>query len=153
MFIAKSADSLREKEGGSMKNVIVVPTHRTGLKFLENLLSSFKGYDKYPILVVICDYKRQDREVLENIKDRFKELPITLESIETNSFELGGLYAAYMKTDYDEFFLLSHSCELVRVDLLDILFKVNPTKGVAFALQTGSWVGALGKRNKNEKFI
>src|ERR1035437_3681231 len=100
-----------------MKSVIVIPTHRTGIKFLENLLVSFQGYSKYPILIVVLEYRQRDREAFSSILNRFSELPLSLEIMETNSFELGGLYTAYKKTDYDEFFLLSHSCEIVNRDI------------------------------------
>ena len=73
-----------------MTSLIVIPTHRTGVAMLENLLKSFKGFDKYPILVVICDYKKHDEKVFRSIKERFLDLPISWEHLNTNSFELGG---------------------------------------------------------------
>src|ERR1017187_2136630 len=72
------------------KNVIVIPTHRTGTKLLENLLASFHGYSEYPVLIVISDYSEGDRKAFSSIINSFSKLPISLETIETNSFELGG---------------------------------------------------------------
>ena len=136
-----------------MKRVIVVPTYRTGIKFLENLLSSFRGYRKYPILIVISDYRESDREVFSAVLNKFPELPLSLETIETNSFELGGLYTAYKKTDYDEFLLLSHSCEIVNPDIFDLVFDVHAGRSVAFGLQSGDWGAAMGRERQNEEFI
>jgi hypothetical protein len=136
-----------------MKVAIVIPTHRTGIKLLENLLESFKGYNKYPILMVISDYRPKDKKLFSDIRNKFDTLPITLESIRTNSFELGGLYTAYKKTDYDEFFLLSHSCEIVNIDIFNTVFEKFRDRSVAFGLQTGNWKYALGKNDENKKFI
>lgn len=129
----------------SMTNLIVVPTHRTGVAMLENLLKSFKGFDKYPILIVVCDYKRSDEKVFRFIKERFQYLQLSWEQIETNSFELGGLYTAYTKTEYSELLLLSHSCEIVNLDILDTVFEQHRGKSVAFGLQTGSWKSTQGE--------
>lgn len=128
-----------------MTSLIVIPTHRTGIAMLENLLKSFRGVDKYPILIVICDYKKQDEIAFRSIKERFLHLPLSWELITTNSFEFGGLYTAYEKTDYDELLLLSHSCEIVNPDILDLVFKEHRNKSVAFALQTGNWNSTTGE--------
>jgi hypothetical protein len=136
-----------------MRSIIVIPTYRTGVKFLDNLLDSFKGYDKYPILIVISDYKQRDREIFSDIRKKFSNLPIVWEPIKTNSFELGGLYTAYKKTDYDEFFLLSHSCEIVNTDIFDIVFEEYKNRSVAFGLQSGNWKDAHGEQGQNTKFI
>ncbi len=136
-----------------MKNVIVIPTHRTGTKLLENLLASFQGYDEYPILIVVSDYRQSDRKTFSSIINSFSKLPLSMESIETNSFELGGLYTAYKKTDYDEFFLLPHSCEIVKHDIFDIVFNKNAGRSVAFGLQIGDWNAFVGHRRRNEQFI
>lgn len=136
-----------------MKNVIVIPTHRTGTKLLENLLASFQGYDKYPILIVISDYRQSDRKTFSSIIDSFSKLPLSVETIETNSFELGGLYTAYKKTDYDEFLLLPHSCEIVKHEIFDIVFNKNAGRSVAFGLQIADWNAFLGHRRRNERFL
>jgi len=122
-----------------MNEAIVIPTHRSGIKFLNNLLSSFKGYDKYPVVIVINDYKHGDMREFSEIKKKHSRIPITIETIETNSFEFGGLYTAYHKTAYDEFLLLPDSCEIVNPDLLDTVFKRHEGKSVAFGLGEGGW--------------
>jgi hypothetical protein len=136
-----------------MKSVIVIPTHRTGIKFLENLLVSFQGYSKYPVLIVISEYRYEDRKAFSSVLRTFSELPLSLETMETNSFELGGLYTAYQETDYDEFFLLSHSCEIVNRDIFDIVLNEYAGRSVAFGLQTGDWNDWLGRTRENERFI
>lgn len=128
-----------------MTSLIVIPTHRTGVAMLENLLKSLKGFEEYPILIVICDYKKHDERVFQSIKDRFLDLPLSWEQIKTNAFELGGLYTAYEKTDYDELLLLSHSCEIVNLDILDLVFKEHRNKSIAFALETGNWNSIQGE--------
>jgi len=132
-----------------MTSVIVIPTHRSGVGLLANLLGSFNGYNKYPILVVISDYRKKDGKVFRDIKEKFLHLPITWEHIKTNSFELGGLYTAYKETNYDEFLLLSHSCEIVNTEIFDLVFEKWLGKSVAFGLQSGNWKYAQGE---NEKF-
>ncbi|HKY27867.1 MAG TPA: hypothetical protein VJM12_07975 [Pyrinomonadaceae bacterium] len=120
-------------------NVIVIPTHRTGVAMLENLLTSFQGYSAYPILVVVNDYKRFDKKVFARIRERFAHLPITWEHITTNSFEFGGLYTAYQKTNYQEFLLLSHSCEILNPALFNLVFEKHKGKSIAFTLEPGNW--------------
>ncbi len=144
--------------GEVTKDVIVIPTHRSGIKFLENLLTSFKGYKKYPILIVVNDYEEKDFELFLQVKNKFKELPITIENLETNSFTFGGVYTAYQKTDYEEMLLLGHSCEIVNNDLFDLVFQKHENKSIAFALQDALisidsstprrfkfWQGLIGK--------
>ena len=128
-----------------MTSLVVIPTHRSGVAMLDNLLKSFRGYDKYPILIVICDYKEEDQRVFQSIKDRFASLRISWQQIKTNSFELGGLYTAYKKTNYDELLLLSHSCEIVNLEILDLVFEKHRGKSVAFALEIGSWKSSQGE--------
>jgi len=137
-----------------MTGAIVIPTHRTGIRFLENLLASFNGYDKYPLLIVINDYTENDCQGFTSLFERFGKLPISLKTLKTNSFELGGLYVAYQETAYDEFLLLPHSCEIVNVSLFDIVFEKYRGRSVAFGLQTGNWKKhALGRKRENEKLI
>ena len=120
-------------------SVIVIPTHRTGVAMLENLLTSLKGHTAYPILIVICDYKRSDKKVFARIREEFAHLNITWEHIKTNSFEFGGLYTAYQKTKYEEFLLLPHSCEILNPALFDLVFEKHKGKSVAFTLEPGNW--------------
>lgn len=128
--------------------VIVIPTHRTGVAMLENLLASLKRCTAYPILIVICDYKRSDKIVFARIREQFSYLPITWERIETNSFEFGGLYTAYQKTNYDEFLLLSHSCEILNPALFDLVFEKHKGKSVAFTLEPGNWQATQSEDQK-----
>lgn len=111
---------------------------------LGNLLRSFNGYDKYPIMVVLCDYQPKDQKIFRAVRKEFAHLPITWAEIRTNSFELGGLYTAYQKTSYEELLLLSHSCEIVNPAIFDLVFEKLRSKSVAFALQTGNWKSAQG---------
>jgi hypothetical protein len=136
------------RQSDPMTNVIVIPTHRSGVAMLDNLLTSFNGYDKYPILIVVCDYKRRDKKIFSSIREKFARLPISWEQIKTNSFELGGLYTAYEKTNYDELLLLSHSCEIVNPEILDLVFEKHSGKSVAFALQTGNWKSTQGENRR-----
>jgi hypothetical protein len=106
---------------------------------LENLLTSLNAYTVYPILVVVCDYKRSDKKIFAQIGERFAHLNITWEHIETNSFEFGGLYTAYHKTKYEEFLLLSHSCEILNLALFDLVFEKHKGKSIAFTLEPGNW--------------
>lgn len=110
---------------------IVIATHVSGTAFLENLLASFRGYDRYPILVVINQYVPGQKAVFDRIVGAFPGLPITVLTLEQNAFEFGGLLAAVEQTDYDEFFLLSHSCEIVDTRVFDVAFETHRGRSVA----------------------
>lgn len=109
----------------------VIATHVSGTPFLDNLLRSFRGYDRYPIFVVINQYVPGQKAIFEAIVSRFPELPITLLTLEQNAFEFGGLYAAMTQTDVDEFFLLSHSCEIVDLGIFEVMFDTYRGRSVA----------------------
>ena len=131
---------------------IVISTHRSGFNFLENLLNSFQGYSEYSIIIVINEFHRSDLPVVKVICDKFRELPITLMTLRTNSFEFGALYTAYRKTSYQELLLLSHSCEILDVGLFNILFEVNAGRSIAFAIggtYRQYWQAHLGKYRRN----
>jgi hypothetical protein len=145
----------RQSSAGDTRktNAIVVAAHRSNTTFLQNLLTSFQGYSKYPIVLVMLDYLQSDREAFTSIINKFSNLPLSLETLGTDSFELGGLYAAYSKTNYDELLLLSDSCEIVNPDIFDIVFNDYAGRSVAFGLQSGDWNEALGPRRGNERLI
>lgn len=133
-----------------MKDAIVIPTHVSGLAFLENLLASLQGLRRYPIIIVINGFRERQLSAFLAVKQRFGELPITLLTLRTNSFEFGGLFAAYRYTTYDNLFLLPHSCEIVSTALFDLVFERHRTRSVAFALEdsrwgTGMWHSQIGK--------
>ncbi len=137
-----------------MKSAIVVATHRSGIRWLENLLASFAGYNKYPLLIVINEFRKEDRGAYAPLLERFGNLPITIKTIATNSFEFGGLYVAYRETAFDEFLLLPHSCEIVDPAIFDLVFEKYRGRSVAFGLQTGNWKKfGLGRKRENEHTI
>ncbi|MEA2327747.1 MAG: hypothetical protein QOE68_2706, partial [Thermoanaerobaculia bacterium] len=119
----------------SGSDVIVIPTHVSGAPFLDNVLRSFNGYDRYPILVVINGCTPGARQEVERICDRFPYLPITIDGLESNSFELGGLLVAMRSTTYQNFFLLPHSCEVVDPAIFEIAFEKYRGRSVAFFLE------------------
>jgi hypothetical protein len=138
----------------SPKQAIVIAAHRSGILFLENLLQSFKGYNHYPIVIVISEYKPGDKKLFGDLIAKFADLPLSLETIETNSFEFGGIYAAYHKTDYDEILLLSHSCEIVDTGLFDIVFKKYEGKSIAFGVLTADWPKSIRELDaRRRKFL
>ena len=116
-------------------DVIVIPTHVSGAPFLDNLLCSFNGYDRYPILVAINECTPESRRQVERICERFAHLPITIGELESNSFELGGLLVAMRSTSYENFFLLPHSCEIVDPVIFEIAFEKYRGRSVAFFLE------------------
>lgn len=131
-------------------NVIVIPSHVSGLRFLENLLASFGGYDKYPILIVINEYKDEVEPLYQAILVKFAHLPITVGRLKSNSFEFGGLLYAYNETQFENFFLLPHSCEVVDTEVFDIAFEEYRGRSAAFFLRQnydGShcWESHVGK--------
>lgn len=134
----------------SNDNVIVIPSHVSGLKFLENLLTSFGEYKKYPIYVVINEYKEEVEPLFQSLLAKFKHLPITVGRLKSNSFEFGGLLCAYDETAYDSFFLLPHSCEVVDPRVFEIAFEEYRGRSAAFFLrlpEIGSpcWESHIGK--------
>ncbi len=136
-----------------MNEAIVIPSHRTGVKFLKNLLNSFRGYNKYPILIVINEFKKSDLRLFTDIirSKKYDNMLINLEKIETNAFEFGGLYTAYNNTNYEEFFLLPHSCEIIDNEIFDIVFEKYRNKSLAFAVQTYNWDTCWSNLGEKEK--
>ena len=64
--------------------------------------------------------------------------------------EYAAIYAAYTMTDYEDIFLLSHSCEIKNVKLFDIVFEKYKNKSVAISYMKGylpfhAWECYLGK--------
>lgn len=132
------------------EDVIVIPTHIAAIKFLENLLESFRGFDKYPVLVIVNEYRKKDSAQFLDIKQRFRNLPISIMPAKGNNFNFGGLYCAYFYTGYKNIFLLPGSCEIVDTDLFDIVFEKYRDKSVAFALMDHAvtkdfWHSEVGK--------
>ena len=60
---------------------------------------------------------------------------------------------ALQQTEYSEFFLLSHSCEIVNSEIFDIIFNKYAGKSVAIGIQTGSWEYALGRSEENRDIV
>jgi hypothetical protein len=135
---------------GAMKDAIVVPTHVSGIAFLENLLGSLQGLRRYPIVIVVNGFRERQLPTFLAVKQRFADLPITLLTLKTNSFEFGGLLAAYRYTSFDNLFLLPHSCEVVSPALFDLVFERHRERSVALALAesrwgSGMWHSQIGK--------
>jgi hypothetical protein len=124
---------------GAMKDAIVIPTHVSGIAFLENLLGSLQGLQRYPIFIVVNGFRERQLPTFLGVKERFAGLPITLLTLRTNSFEFGGLFAAYRYTTFDNLFLLPHSCEVVSPALFELVFERHKERSVAFALAESSW--------------
>jgi FkbM family methyltransferase len=145
--VERTADSALGKPND---DVIVIPSHVTGMPFLINLLESFGDYDKYPILIVINEYKEDVEPSYQEILRRFGHLPLTLGRVKSNSFEFGGLLYAYDQTQYENFFLLPHSCEIVDPKIFDVAFEEFRHRSVAFFLRkslsgSGFWESHIGK--------
>lgn len=128
---------------------IVIATHISGIPFLENLLRSFRGYDRYPIVVVVNQYLPEHQDVFARVVAAFPELPITLLTLAQNAFEFGALYAAFERTDFDEFFLLSHSCEVLDPGIFEVAFETHRGRSVVcFPAKSGRnmvWNAHIGK--------
>lgn len=138
-----------------MKSAIAIVTHRSGIPFLENLLQSFQNYDKYKIVLVISDSRASDLEMFLDVKSRFDKLPIEIRTVTSNSFEFAGVYSLYRDTGYDEFLLLSHSCEIVNTDLFDIIFERHRERSVAFRIAQASWRFIFSEylNRRNQRFV
>jgi hypothetical protein len=70
--------------------------------------------------------------------------------LKSNSFEFGGLLYAYDETQYDNFFLLSHSCQIVDPKVFEIAFEEYRDRSAAFFLQqprpnVAFWESHIGK--------
>lgn len=138
----------------SGSDVIVIPTHVSGFPFLDNVLRSFNGYDRYPILVVINECTPGARQQVERICEQFPDLPITIGELGSNSFELGGLLVAMRSTTYQNLFLLPHSCEVVDPVIFEIAFEKYRGRSVAFFLEdvgadARHWNSHIGKYRRS----
>jgi hypothetical protein len=89
-----------------MNQAIVIGSTTRTKNWLQNCLSSFGKYDKYPIIVVVND-----------------------------DFELGKLKWAYDNTNLDEIFLLHDTVEIKDTSIFDIAFKDNIGSSFAMANQ------------------
>lgn len=107
-------------------SVIGVATHRSGVAFLRNFLASLRNYAAYPIVVVINDFKDDDRQLFEGILNEFAHLPIQVATLRENYGEFGVLAAMDRVSRCDNVFLLSHSCEIKDPTLFDIVFRDLP---------------------------
>jgi FkbM family methyltransferase len=134
----------------SNDNVIVIPSHVSGLRFLENLLTSFGTYDRYPIYLVINEYRDEVEPLFQAVLSKFRHLPISVGRLKSNSFEFGGLLCAYDETAYQNFFLLPHSCEIVDPRVFEVAFEEYRGRSAAFFLRqqfdgTHFWESHIGK--------
>jgi hypothetical protein len=132
-----------------MDEVILIPTHRSGTLFLDNLLSSFRGFNRYPIVVVITGFEQADEREILAVTGRFPALPISIMTT-TDHFNFGALYAVYERTDHRDIFLLPNSCEIVNAELFELVFERARERSVAFALmgglgEGGFWHSEIGK--------
>jgi hypothetical protein len=120
-------DLMRELCNSSkFDNVIGVATHRSGSAFLRNFLASLRDYAAYPIVVVINDFRVDDRQLFEGILNEFSHLPIQVATLRENYGEFGVLAAMDRVSRCDNVFLLSHSCEIKDPALFDIVLKDLP---------------------------
>jgi FkbM family methyltransferase len=152
MLVAHTEMVVNSERGGvqSTGNVIVIPSHVSGLKFLDNLLTSFGDYSRYPIYLVINEYRDEVEPLFQQLLAKFGHLPITLGRLASNSFEFGGLLCAYDQTPYENFFLLPHSCEIVDPKVFEIAFEEYRGRSAAFFLRrqfdgTHFWESHIGK--------
>ncbi len=144
----KTPDKPADSGGGN--DLIVIPSHVSGLKFLDNLLASFGNYARYQICVVINQYRSEVEPLYQEVLARYRHLPITLGRLESNSFEFGGLLWAYDNTACENFFLLPHSCEIVDCRVFEIAFEDCRGRSAALFLHekidgTHIWESHIGK--------
>lgn len=95
-----------------MKQAIVIATTPSTYNWLNNLLSTLEGYHEYPI-IVLSDYK----------------------------YELGKINWVMEHTDYDEFFLLQDTCEVVDHSIFDMAFNQFKGRSVAVDPTFKSYIG------------
>lgn len=138
-----------------MSQVIAIPTHISGIEFLENMLNSMNGYNKYDIYIVINDYKKQDEPIFSSVINKFRKLPISIIRMRGNHGEYGAIYSIFNETDYQEMFILSHSCEIKDLELFEIIFEKFHGRSVALSYSPQllphmhSWSSFLGKYRRN----
>jgi hypothetical protein len=114
------------RNSSSFDSVIGVATHRSGVAFLRNFLASLRDYAAYPIVVVINDFKDDDRQLFEGILNEFAHLPIQVATLRENYGEFGVLAAMDRVSRCDNVFLLSHSCEIKDPKLFEIVLEELP---------------------------
>ncbi|MCH9739509.1 MAG: hypothetical protein K0U38_01520 [Epsilonproteobacteria bacterium] len=99
-----------------MQQAIVIATTPSTNPFLQNLLYSINGYDKYPI-IILSDY----------------------------NYELGKIKFMVEHIDFDEFLLLHDTCEIKDTSLFDIVFKLMSGKSVSLSTSPSPCGSYLGK--------
>lgn len=131
--------------------VVAVPTHISGIQFLENFLHSIRAWRECDICIVVNEYRDEQKSAYDKALGDFRHLPIRLIFLEGNHGEYGALYSLMNQTSYEEIFLLSHSCEVVDQELFEIVFGRHAGKSVALSFVTQllpamhSWTSFLGK--------
>lgn len=85
-------------------NAIIISTTPDRNQWLNNLLETIKGYDKYPV-IILSDY----------------------------TFEIGKIKQVIEHMDYDEFFFLQDSCEVKDTSIFDLVFETYKGKTVTFS--------------------
>jgi len=135
----------------SAHQVVAVPTHISGIQFLENFLHSMRACGGYDICIVVNEYRNEQKSAFEKALRDFKHLPIRLILLEGNHGEYSALHSIINQTSYEEIFLLSHSCEVVDQGLFEIVFGSHAGKSIAlsfvpqFLPAMRSWTSFLGK--------
>jgi hypothetical protein len=131
-----------------VSEVIAIPTHVSGARFLESLLASFGAFARHPMLVVVTGYEPAHEETFGELLARFRALPLTMLT-SAHHFNFGALYEVYRRTAYEEIFLLPNSCQIIDPALFDLVFERHRGHSVALALMDGVagpfWHSEIGK--------
>lgn len=99
-----------------MKQVIIIATTPQRYDFLQNLLETLNGYDKYPI-IIMSDY----------------------------NYFTGKMKEIIFHTDIDEFTLIADSMEIKDASLFDIMFEKHKGRSVSIFKTPQIYHMSLGK--------
>lgn len=114
-----------------MKQGIVVCTWSGGQEACEILLKSIWNVP-YPVLIVINDVKNMPLDWWKKLYAMTGEQNWHIYEQEHDGFELGAIKAALQHTDWDEFFLLQDTFEVLNKDIFRILFEDYRERSVTY---------------------
>jgi len=129
-----------------MKQAIVIQTHYSNVKMLEDLLISLNGV-QYPIKIVAND---SDNAPVNHTFNLYNVLDNThiLDSTDVqillafkNGYDPQVIQVIYEQTDYDEFLLLHDTMIIKRLDLFDLFFKTHAGMSVSFFHNYMNFIG------------
>jgi hypothetical protein len=124
------------------KQYILIATHPVNAYFFESLIKSFKGYDKYPIYVVVNGKPTYFTTEMYDFYDNLKEdLGFKIHFTNKSSYELGAIKHMATLNYVDEFFLLQDTVIIKDFSIFDYFFETKRNISISMGTNYGMYIG------------